>query len=90
MTDAELKAKTDAKIERLYDKGLELAKDPATREQGRRIFLAGMDISAKTTDQAIRTQRSGLQYQHDIGPHITTRQQEVDHYLAKLRQKKYS
>jgi hypothetical protein len=89
MSDEELKAKTDAKIERLYDKGLELAKDPSTREQGLRTFLAGMDIAAKATEQAIRIQKSELKYQHDTGENITTRQQEVDHYLSKLRQQKY-
>lgn len=63
MTDTEAKAKTDAKIERLYDRGLELAKSPDTREQGRAIFLAGMDVAVKATDRAVKIQKQQLKYQ---------------------------
>jgi len=60
MTDEELKIKTDNAIETRYNRGLSLANegieqnDKTKIKQGQAIFLTGMSIAAKATQNAIK------------------------------------
>jgi hypothetical protein len=60
MTDEELKTRTDKTIETRYNRGLNLANegieqnDNSKIEQGRSIFLTGMSIAVKATQNATK------------------------------------
>jgi hypothetical protein len=60
MTDEELKTRTDNTIETRYNRGLNLANegieqnDNSKIEQGRAIFLTGMSIAVKATQNATK------------------------------------
>ena len=60
MTDEELKTRTDKTIETRYNRGLNLANegieqnDNSKIEQGRAIFLTGMAIAVKATQNATK------------------------------------
>ena len=60
MTDEELKTKTDNTIDTRYQRGLNLAtegieqNDNAKIEQGRAIFLTGLAIAVKATQNATK------------------------------------
>ena len=60
MTDEQLKSKTDTTIETRYNRGLTLAtegieqNDNAKIEQGRAIFLTGLTIAVKATQNATK------------------------------------
>jgi hypothetical protein len=60
MTDEELKTRTDNTIETRYNRGLNLANegieqnDNSKIEQGRAIFLTGMAIAVKATQNATK------------------------------------
>ena len=60
MTDEELKTKTDNTIETRYNRGLALAtegieqNDNAKIEQARSIFLTGLAIAVKATQNATK------------------------------------
>jgi hypothetical protein len=60
MTDEELKTRTDNTIETRYQRGLNLANegieqnDNSKIEQGRAIFLTGLAIAVKATQNATK------------------------------------
>ena len=60
MTDEELKIKTDKTIETRYDRGLALANegieqnDETKIKQGQAIFLTGMSVAVKATQNATK------------------------------------
>lgn len=95
MTDEQAKEKTNAKIDRLYAQGAALVKESMTmpegdesgltKERGRRIFLAGMDVSTRATARSMKIEKSKLKHQPITTENMTTQQQEVSHYLSKLR-----
>jgi hypothetical protein len=60
MTDQELKTKTDNTIETRYNRGLSLANegieqnDETKIKQGQAIFLTGMSVAVKATQNATK------------------------------------
>ena len=72
MTDEQTKLKTDEKIERLYDRGLNLAIDATTPEEietARLTFLAGMDIAVRATARAMDIQNREFLQTHEKTQH---------------------